>query len=185
MVRAVVIGGSAGSFPVVTSILHALPEDYGLPVLLALHRLKHVRAGFMEALQSKSNLEVLEPYDKDRVLPGKVYLAPSNYHMYVESNHRFQLTTEEPVNHSRPSIDILFSSVARVYGAEGVGVILSGANRDGAQGLARLKAAGGVAVVQDPAASLMPTMPSAAQGLCTPDWVLSPEGIVEYLLTLA
>src|SRR6056297_2929575 len=162
MYQAVIIGGSAGSFRVITSILHALPKNYPIPVFLNLHRLKHVRSGFVEALSIKSNIPVIEPFDKDSVKPGIAYLAPSNYHMYIELNKKIALSTEEAVNHSRPSIDLSFETAAQTYNKNLLGIILSGANRDGAQGLKKIKDAGGTAMVQDPADCEVTTMTQTA-----------------------
>ena len=106
--KAVVIGGSAGSFQVVVRILQSLPTSFALPVILCLHRLKHVRSGFDEALSLRSSIPVIEPNDKETIRSGIAYLAPSNYHLYVELGNRFSLSTEEVVNHSRPSIDLTF-----------------------------------------------------------------------------
>src|SRR5271157_4711689 len=125
MYKALMIGGSAGSFQVVANILNALPKDFDMPVFLCLHRLKHVRSGFVEALSLKSNIPVVEPYDKETIKPGRAYLAPANYHMFIELGNRFALSTEEPVNHSRPSIDLSFISAAQAYRNKLVGVILS------------------------------------------------------------
>ena len=110
--KAVIIGGSAGSFQIVTRILNSLTPDFPVPVLLCLHRLKHVRSGFVEALSLKSGIPVEEPFDKDVLRPGKAYLAPANYHMYIELANRIALSTEETVNHSRPSIDLSFITAA-------------------------------------------------------------------------
>jgi two-component system, chemotaxis family, protein-glutamate methylesterase/glutaminase len=139
MYKALIIGGSAGSFQVVTKILSSLPGDFNLPVFLSLHRLKHVRSGFVEALSIKSAIPVMEPCDKDHIKPGIAYLAPSNYHMLVELGNRFALSTDDPVNHSRPSIDLSFFSAAQLYREKLVGIILSGANKDGANGLGMVK----------------------------------------------
>src|ERR1051325_4609683 len=103
--RAVVIGGSAGSFQGIVKILAALPKDFPLPVFMALHRLKHVRHGFVEALSLKSSLPVVEPDDKESVRKSTVYVAPANYHMSIELGNHLALSTEEMVNNSRPSID--------------------------------------------------------------------------------
>ncbi len=175
----VVLGGSAGSFKVVTNLLGRLPQGYPLPLVLCLHRLKDVRSGFMESLQGRSNLEVREPYDKELIQGGRVYLAPSNYHLYVELGNRFGLSTGEPVNHSRPSIDLTFISAARV------GILVSGANRDGALGLQYLKQQGGVAIVQDPTECEVQTMTAAALQLTQVDQVLGVAGIAKFLLELA
>ena len=181
----VVLGGSAGSFKVVTYLLGRLPQGYPLPVVLCLHRLKDVRSGFMESLQGRSNLEVREPYDKEPIQGGRVYLAASNYHLYVELGNRFGLSTGETVNHSRPSIDLTFISAARVYRERAVGILVSGANRDGALGLQYLKKQGGVAIVQDPAECEVQTMTAAALQLTQVDQVLGVAGIAKFLLELA
>lgn len=183
--KVVVVGGSAGSFQVVAHILQSLPAGYPLPILLCLHRLKHVRSGFVEALSLRSALPVVEPYDKDRIQAGRAYLAPANYHMYVELGNRIQLTTEEPVNHSRPAIDLTFCSVARAYRDGVVGVVLSGANRDGAKGLKRVRLLGGTTIVQDPASCEVRTMPAACLAATEVHMQLTPTGIIEYLLGLA
>ncbi|MGP1460243.1 MAG: chemotaxis protein CheB [Bacteroides sp.] len=183
--KAVVIGGSAGSFQVVVRILQSLPNSFSLPLILCLHRLKHVRTGFEEALSLRSAIPVIEPLDKENIRARVAYLAPSNYHLFVELGNRFCLSTEEVVNHSRPSIDLTFFSVARVYREHALGIILSGANRDGAMGLARLKRMGGTAIVQDPAECEVRTMTEASLQLTSVDAVLSTEGIIQYLKDLS
>lgn len=180
-IRVVVIGGSAGSFQVVGRLLHALPSEFPLPVLLCLHRLKHVRSGFVEALSVKSSMRIVEPYDKETIREGCAYLAPANYHMYVEMGGRFALSTEGMVNHSRPSIDLTFYSVARTYREKALGIILSGANSDGADGLSYLKQLGGVALVQSIAESEVPTMPAAAKQRAEVDGELRVEELISYL----
>ncbi len=160
--KLIIIGGSAGSFQVVTSILASLPNDFKIPVVLALHRLKHVRHGFVEALSIKSGLPVIEPLDKTNIKAGNIYLAPANYHLYVELAGTFALSTEEPVNHSRPSIDLTFITGAYTYKNKTVGIILSGANKDGAFGLKKVKDWGGLTIVQDPEEAQINTMPKAA-----------------------
>jgi two-component system chemotaxis response regulator CheB len=160
--KVIIIGGSAGSFQVVTSILASIPKDFNIPIVLALHRLKHVRHGFVEALSLKSGLPVVEPNDKDSLKPGKIYLAPSNYHLYIELAGTFALSTEEAVNHSRPSIDLTFLTGAYSFKNKAVGIILSGANKDGAFGLKKIKDWGGITIVQDPKEAQVNTMPLAA-----------------------
>ena len=148
--KAVVIGGSAGSFQGVTKILSNIPEDFKLPIILCLHRLKHVRNGFVEALSIKSLLEITEPHDKEHIKKSMVYLAPANYHLSVELGHTFSLSTEEMVNNSRPAIDITLNTAAYVYRHKLVGILLSGANRDGAMGMQHINERGGRTIVQDP-----------------------------------
>ncbi len=182
--KAVIIGGSAGSFQVVTKILNSLPKNFPLPVLLCLHRLKHVRSGFVEALSLKSNIPVEEPYDKDAMKPGRAYLAPANYHMYIELANRIALSTEDTVNHSRPSIDLSFITAANAYREKLIGIILSGANKDGAAGLKKVHDNGGVAIVQDPAECEVKTMTQSALQLTKVDFVYTTDQIIRYLVNL-
>ncbi|MBN1789767.1 MAG: chemotaxis protein CheB [Bacteroidales bacterium] len=182
--KAVIIGGSAGSFQVVTKILNSLPRTFPVPVLLCLHRLKHVRSGFVEALSLKSNIPVEEPYDKELLKPGRAYLAPANYHMYVELANRIALSTEDTVNHSRPSIDLSFVTAANAYREKLIGVILSGANKDGAYGLKKVHDNGGIAIVQDPNECEVKTMTQSALQLTKVDFVYSTDQIISYLQKL-
>jgi len=181
MYKAVIIGGSAGSFQVITRILHSLSPNFPLPVLLCLHRLKHVRSGFVEALSIKSGIPIIEPFDKEQIKPGKAYLAPANYHMYIELGNKIALSTEEPVNHSRPSIDLSFVTAAQVYREKLIGIILSGANRDGAYGLKKIKDLGGLAIVQDPEECQVKTMTEASLKMTKVDFVYNTNEIVKFL----
>ena len=159
----IVIGGSAGSFQVISKIMEALPENFPYVVILTLHRLKQVRNGFVEALSLKCKLPIIEPEDKESLRPGTVYLAPANYHLYVEPGFYFSLSTEGVVNHSRPSIDLTFKSAAYTLKNKMIGIILSGANKDGAEGLRHVENVGGMAIVQDIYESQVKTMPASAQ----------------------
>ena len=179
--KAVIIGGSAGSFQVVTRILNSLPKNFPIPVLLCLHRLKHVRSGFVEALSLKSNIPVEEPNDKDMLKPGKAYLAPANYHMYVELANRIALSCDDPVNHSRPSIDLSFITAANAYRDKLIGIILSGANKDGAIGLKHLVDKGGLSIVQDPEECEVKTMTESSLKLTKVDHVFKTNDIISFL----
>lgn len=182
--KAIVIGGSAGSFQVINKILNGLPPDFELPVIMCLHRLKHVRHGFVEALNIKSSITIEEPNDKDGIKRGRIYLAPSNYHLCIELGNAFSLSTEEMVNNSRPSIDITLETASYVYKNKLIGILLSGANRDGALGMKRIKDRGGLTIVQDPAECMIDTMPAAALKVTHIDHVLSAQQILELLLEL-
>ena len=182
--KAVVIGGSAGSFQGVVKILSQLPKGFPLPIIMCLHRLKHVRNGFVEALSIKSVAQVTEPNDKENIRKGSVYLAPSNYHLSVELGNYFALSTEEMVNNSRPAIDITLASCAYVYKEKLVGILLSGANRDGAMGMKHIHDRGGVTIVQDPGECMIDTMPKAALGITNIDHTLRIDQIVEFLKEL-
>ncbi len=182
--KAVVIGGSAGSFQGITKILANLPENFELPLILCLHRLKHVRNGFVEALSLKSVKPVTEPIDKESIRKGKVYLAPANYHMSLELGHSFSLSTEEMINNSRPAIDITLETAAYVFKEKLIGILLSGANRDGAMGMKKIKDRGGITIVQDPSDCMIDTMPRAAMELTKVDYVLNTQKIIDFLIEL-
>ena len=179
--KALIIGGSAGSFQVILKIISNLPKNFALPVFLSLHRLKHVRSGFVEALLTKSILPIKEPFDKEQIKPGTIYLAPANYHMYMELGGRISLSTEPVVNHSRPSIDLSFFSAANVYREKLIGIILSGANLDGALGLRQVKKYNGLTIVQDPAESQINTMPNAAIEKTKVDYIYKTQEIINFL----
>ena len=182
--KAVVIGGSAGSFQGVVKILAQLPKGFPLPIIMCLHRLKHVRNGFVEALSIKSVVQVNEPHDKENIKKGSVYLAPANYHMSVELGHSFALSTEEMVNNSRPAIDITLSSCAFVYKEKLVGILLSGANKDGALGMKHIHDRNGLTIVQEPTECMIDTMPKAALAATEIDYVMKVDQIVEFLKEL-
>ena len=182
--KAVVIGGSAGSFQGMVKILSQLPQGFPLPIIMCLHRLKHVRNGFVEALSIKSVVQVTEPNDKENIKKGAVYLAPANYHMSVELGNYFALSTEEMLNNSRPAIDITLTTSGFVYKDKLIAILLSGANRDGAIGMKNIHEKGGLTIVQDPAECMIDTMPKAALALTKIDHVLKVDQIVEFFKEL-
>jgi two-component system chemotaxis response regulator CheB len=182
--KAVVIGGSAGSFQGVVKILSKLPKGFPLPIIMCLHRLKHVRHGFVEALSIKSVAQVTEPYDKEQIRKGSVYLAPANYHLSIELGNTFALSTEEMINNSRPAIDITLGTCAYVYKDKLIGILLSGANRDGALGMKAIKDRGGITIVQEPSECMIEAMPQAALKATKIDHVLKVDQIVEFLSEL-
>ncbi|RUA35467.1 MAG: chemotaxis protein CheB [Bacteroidetes bacterium] len=182
--KAIVIGGSAGSFQGITQILSAIPADFSLPIILCLHRLKHVRNGFVEALSIKSIKPVVEPYDKENIKRGKVYLAPANYHLSIELGNSIALSTEEMFNNSRPSIDITLETAAYNYRDKLIGILLSGANKDGALGMKRIKDRKGLTIIQDPEECMIDTMPTAARNITEIDYTLKVQEIVQFLKEL-
>jgi len=157
----VMVGASAGGLEAICALLRALPARFALPLVLVQHRSPDSEA-LCEVMQDCTTLAVEEVTDKAPVEPGRVYLAPPDYHLPVEPGH-FSLSLDAPQMYSRPSIDIAFESAADAYGARVVGVVLTGANRDGARGLARIAAAGGVGLGQDPRTADVPGMPAAAR----------------------
>ena len=157
----VAIGTSWGGLSALTKLLHALPADFGIPVVVVQHRSKDSERLLGQLLQDATELRVCEIEDKDPLTPGTVHLAPANYHVLIESGYA-SLTIEEPVRFSRPSIDVTFTSAADTYRSAAIGVVLTGANEDGARGLAHIVQRGGRALVQDPKTAEIPIMPQAA-----------------------
>ena len=164
-------------------VLGALPREFGLPVIVAQHREKDSGGTLRELMQEMVALPVHEVQDKQPILEGGVYLAPPDYHLLIEKGH-FALSIEGPISYARPSVDALFESAADAYGEHVVGVILTGANRDGAEGLAAIKRRGGLTVVQDPVTAEAPSMPTAAIATAAPDRILPIEAIGPLLATL-
>ncbi|HEU0300998.1 MAG TPA: chemotaxis protein CheB [Longimicrobium sp.] len=157
--RVVVMGASAGGLHALRTIVAALPADFELPVVIVQHRAKESEL-LCELLQECSGLPVAEVNDKQEICPG-VWVGPPDYHLLLDDGF-FSLTTDEPVRYSRPSIDVMFESASDAYGMDVIGVVLTGANADGARGLRRIADAGGHAVVQDPEAAEVRVMPRSA-----------------------
>jgi two-component system, chemotaxis family, protein-glutamate methylesterase/glutaminase len=179
--KAVVIGGSAGSFQVLGKILGSIPDDFSLPIIICSHRLKHIKTGFVEALSTKSIKKVEEPEDKTSIKRGRVYLAPANYHLSIELGNYFSLSTEHMVNNSRPAIDITLETASYLYKDKLIGILLTGANKDGAMGMKKIGDMGGMTIVQDPSESFIDTMPKAALSIARIDYVLRVAQIIDFL----
>jgi two-component system chemotaxis response regulator CheB len=167
-----------------TSLLGSLPADFSIPVVIVQHRSKDSERLLGQLLQDATDLRVCEIEDKDPLCPGTVHIAPANYHVLVEAGH-FSLTVEEPVRFSRPSIDVMFTSAADTYQAGAIGVVLTGANEDGARGLRHIVKRGGRALVQDPKTAEIPIMPQAAIREVPTAEVLPLEKIAPRLLELS
>jgi two-component system chemotaxis response regulator CheB len=157
----VVVGTSWGGLAALRTLVAGLPETFTMAVTLVQHRHKDSDHLLRVLLQERSALEVCEVEDKMPLEQGRIYVAPPDYHTLVEPGH-FSLSTEAPVRYSRPSIDVTFSSAADSYGHRTVGIVLTGANADGAEGLRQISDRGGMAIVQDPATAESPVMPAAA-----------------------
>ena len=183
-VDAVVIGASAGGIEALTGLLPALPAGLRAPVFIVLHLPRDRPSVLVEIFARKCAVPVQEAEDKDTVAPGTVYFAPADYHLLVDRGPQISLSADDPVHHSRPSIDVLFESAAEVYGGRLLGIILSGANEDGAAGLAAIHDAGGVTVVQCPKTARAPQMALSALKLRPADRVLPLDEIAGMLRTL-
>ncbi len=158
----IVVGTSLGGLNALRTLLGALPSGFPTPLAIVQHRGKVTGdSALRDLLQGSSALPVLEPDDKEPIRAGHVYLAPADYHLLVEGDH-LTLSTEAPINHSRPSIDVLFESAAEAYGPGLVAVVLTGASHDGARGAVRVSERGGTVIIQDPASAESAIMPAAA-----------------------
>jgi two-component system, chemotaxis family, protein-glutamate methylesterase/glutaminase len=161
-IRAVVIGASAGGIEALSFVLAGLKPTCEVPVLIVLHLPQTRESRLLTILGSKSTLPVIEVEDKQPLKGDCVFVAPADYHLLVEDEFTLALSSDVPVNYSRPSIDVLFESAVDVFGGDLIGVVLTGANRDGAEGLAKIIASGGIGVVQDPISAHSRVMPDAA-----------------------
>jgi two-component system chemotaxis response regulator CheB len=155
------IGTSWGGLAALTKLLGALPADFRIPIVVVQHRSKDSERLLVQLLQDATDLAVCEIEDKDPLTCATVHVAPANYHVLIEKGYA-SLTIEEPVRFSRPSIDVMFTSIGDTYRSEAIGIVLTGANEDGAQGLAHIVARGGRGLVQDPKTAEIPIMPQAA-----------------------
>jgi two-component system chemotaxis response regulator CheB len=180
----IVIGGSAGALEVLGLILSALPKDFLPTVVIVLHLPAAKPSILPKVLAARSALPVREPDDKEALAPNTVYVAPPGYHLLIEKTRSFALSIDDLVQFSRPSIDVLFDSAADALGATLTGVLLTGANEDGARGLRRIKAAGGRSIVQTPSSAAVAMMPEAGVRLAEPDAVLAPHEIGPFLAQL-
>lgn len=160
--RAIVVGTSAGGLHALTFLLNQLPPDYPIPIVVVQHRSKDQRDLFEEVLQSKCKIKIKQADEKEKIMGGYVYTAPPDYHLLVETDMTFSLSADELVLYSRPSINVLFESAAIVYRDKLVGIILTGANNDGASGISMIKKYGGLTIAQAPAEAQFPVMPGAS-----------------------
>ncbi len=168
----IVIGGSAGSIEVIINLLPHIPENFPFPIVIVLHRKSTNEYQLEDILGKKCKLKLFEVQDKMKLEGNNIYLVPGDYHLLVDASGCLCLDYSEKVNFSRPSIDVTFDSFAKAYGKNCMGIVLSGANADGAAGLKRIKSAGGLTLVQSPESSKVPTMPLAAITISQPDMVV-------------
>jgi len=180
----IAIGASWGGLQAVGTVLEGIPAEVDQPIVVVQHRSAESARGVLESLlQRHSGRPVVEPGDKEPLEPAHVYVAPADYHLLVEDG-RFALSVDARVQFARPSIDVLFESVAECYRDRAIGIVLTGANADGAAGLAAIKRNGGVAIVQDPATATRKAMPEAAIAASVADAVLPLAKIGPFLLGL-
>jgi len=172
-IEAIVVGASAGGVEALLNIFGELPQGFGLPIIAVLHLPDERRSQLAQVFARRLRIPVREAQDKEVIEAGTLYFAGPGYHLSVEHDHSLSLSQEDRVHHSRPAIDFLFSSAADAYGKALLAILLTGANQDGARGLAHVKQLGGTTVVQDPDEARIAVMPRAALALQTPDHILT------------
>ena len=180
----VVVGASLGGLNALKVLLRGLPAQFPLPVAIVQHQGPGTGGRLAQLLQTYANLPVVEPDDKEAIVPGRVYLAPAGYHLLVEPGS-FALSTAAPESYARPSIDVLFESAAESYGEKVIGVALTSSSRDGARGMARIKERGGLALVQDPATAESPVLPNAVLASTKVDRVLPLRKLAAFLALMS
>lgn len=162
-VAAVAIGASAGGVEALSLLLPALSRDAQVPVFVVVHLPRERPSRLVQIFSPKCSMTVVEADDKEPIAPGTIYFAPPDYHLLIDAGPRIALSSDEPVHFCRPAVDVLFESAADFYGEGLLGLVLTGANEDGAAGLAAVARAGGLTFVQEPATASAPAMPSAAR----------------------
>jgi len=182
--EAIVIGVSSGGLNAMKVMFSCLPKEFNTPIIIVQHIGSQSENLWISLLNDKSNLYIKEEDEKESIEQGKVYIAPSNYHLLIERDKTFSLTIDERVNYARPSIDVLFESAAEAYKSKLIGVILTGSNNDGTNGLKRIKEYGGLTIVQDPATSESSYMPASAIAVVQMDYILTLENIIKLLIKI-
>ena len=180
--RAIVIGASAGGFYALRKLIPLIPKGFSMPIFIVQHLSPTSDSYMSRFLNNSSEVIVKEADEKEVIKAGHVYIAPPNYHLLIEENYSLSLTTSEKKNYSRPSIDILFETASFAYGRSLIGIVLTGANSDGSEGLLKIKNAGGYSIVQKPSEAEANAMPLAAIELVKPDKILKISEIVKLLI---
>ncbi|HLP50601.1 MAG TPA: chemotaxis protein CheB [Chitinophagales bacterium] len=184
MYKAAVIGTSSGGMAALKAILPLLPAGFSLPVIVVQHVGANADNYWVGVMDEMCALHVKEADEKEQITPGNIYVAPPNYHLLVETDRTLSLSVDEKVNFARPSIDVLFESAALAYKKQLVGIVLTGANHDGAKGLKKIKEMGGLAIVQDPATADSSYMPAAAIAATQADYIVPVKDIANLLIKI-
>jgi len=177
------IGGSAGSFKLIFTVVKNFNPDLGKAVIIVIHRKKNFFSEIEKLFAENSRISLREITDKEKVNKNTIYIAPANYHTLIEKDGSFALDVSEAIWYSKPSIDVTFESAADAFRDRCTAILLSGANQDGAEGLLKLRNMGCLTIVQDPEDAEMPQMPFAAIEINAADYRLSSEEIFELLKT--
>lgn len=181
--KLILVGCSSGGLTALTGCLETLPPDYSIPIVIVQHRRKYERGLFEEVLQSKVAIRIKQADEKEKIDAACVYVAPPDYHLLVEPDMTLSLNSDPLVNYGRPSIDVLFESAADVCGDRSVGIVLTGANNDGANGIRCIRKKGGITIAQDPSSAEYSQMPQAAINTGYVQYVLKVAEIASFLLS--
>jgi len=176
-----VVGGSNGGMEAFIKILEGLDDGFQLPIAFVLHQQRGSKSLLPAILGGHTQIRVSEPVDKEIIQPGNIYIAPPDYHLLIEPDKTFSYSYSEPLNYSRPSIDILFETAAEAFGNKVAGLLLTGANSDGSAGLKSITNKGGLAIVQDPETARSPEMPLSAISLGINQNILDLHAISQFL----
>jgi two-component system chemotaxis response regulator CheB len=179
------IGCSAGGFELLVKLLLKAPKGFPMPIIVIIHRNRKYKSSMEDLLQKKANLTVKLAEDKELIKKGYIYFAPSDYHLLVEPDRTFALDFSEPVLYSRPSIDVTFESVSDVYQDKVIGILLSGANEDGAEGMLTIERKGGIVIAQNPQSAEISVMPQAAVTRCKTIFVMKDEELIGFMNQIA
>ncbi len=175
------MGVSAGGMLVLTEIVKSLKPDFPLTMIIVQHLHPHQDEYYIQYYNRHSKVRVKEAEDKETIARNRIYFAPPNYHLLVEDDYTFSLSVDEKVNFSRPAVDVLFDTASFVFGKKMIGLVLTGANSDGARGLKKIKDRQGLTIIQNPAEAEFPSMPQAALQIAEPHHIISVSQFVEWL----
>ncbi len=181
----IVIGVSSGGMNAMRIIFSQLPADFSIPIVIVQHISSRSDGEWIKFINDACKITVKEADEKEHLEPGKVYIAPPNYHLLIERDGTFSLTIDERVNYARPSIDVLFESAAVAFRNKLIGVVLTGSNNDGTKGMKRIKEYGGLTIVQDPTTAESVCMPASVIAEMKVDYVLPLKDIIKLLLRIA
>ena len=182
--EAIVIGVSSGGLKALKIIFSALPSGFAIPIIVVQHIGPLSENSWIKLLNDSCIIPIKEADEKEKIVTGNIFIAPSNYHLLIEKDRTFSLTIDERVNFARPSIDVLFESAAEAYKEKLIGIILTGANNDGTKGVKRIKECGGIVIIQDPETAESSYMPASAIAAVQPDYIQALDQIGQLLIKI-
>lgn len=170
--KAIVIGASAGGFSAIKLFLSTLNPKMSVPIIIIQHVLSGSELAVTELYKNLCNYSIKEVVSREKIVSGHIYLTPPNYHLLLEEDLSFTLSTEDKVSYARPAIDVTFECAAEIFKSSLVGILLTGANEDGSRGLKKIQKWGGYTIVQNPKTAEIATMPQSALNIMNPDKII-------------